>query len=101
MKICPLCFDRLEIAADRCPRDANALYELGDPEASPLIGEVAGERFLILDLIGRGGMASVFRALQLSMSRLVALKVVSTADKDPMSTERFIREAMSTAQLRS
>jgi eukaryotic-like serine/threonine-protein kinase len=102
MRICPLCFERSADEAKHCPRDTTMLLQLGDSTQSPLIGTVAAERFLLVDLIGQGGMASVFRAYQLSMSRFVAVKVLGAPDMgNQVVVERFIREARSTAQLRS
>src|SRR5581483_9129096 len=51
-------------------------------------------------LIGRGGMASVYRAYQPSLGRFVAIKVPSVAvPHDRTSIARFHREAHAVAQL--
>ncbi|MFQ3567856.1 MAG: protein kinase [Aggregatilineales bacterium] len=56
------------------------------------IGKTLGQ-FEILDEIGRGGMATVYRARQLSINRIVAIKVLPRALlHDPMFYERFTRE---------
>jgi hypothetical protein len=63
----------------------------------PLI-EIPGYR--ILRQIGRGGMATVYLAIQESVQREVALKVMSPALlADPDFSERFLREARIAAQL--
>ena len=50
--------------------------------------------------LGRGGMATVYLATQLSLSRHVALKVLAPAlANDPVATERFLREAQIAAKL--
>ena len=50
--------------------------------------------FLILEEIGRGGMGVVYRAEQISMSRVVALKILpSLIGLDQSSVARFRREA--------
>jgi predicted Ser/Thr protein kinase len=50
--------------------------------------------------LGRGGMGVVFLARELSLDRMVAIKVLppSLAD-DPATRERFLREARTAAQL--
>ncbi len=56
------------------------------------IGKTFGQ-FEILDEIGRGGMATVYRARQLSINRIVAVKVLPRALlHDPTFYERFMRE---------
>ena len=60
--------------------------------------EVPG--FRILRQLGRGGMATVYLALQESVDREVALKVMSPALLvDPNFGERFLREAKIVARL--
>ncbi len=57
-----------------------------------LTGKSLGH-FEIMDEIGRGGMASVYRASQQSMGRIVAVKVLPrTLLHDPGFFERFQRE---------
>ncbi len=55
----------------------------------------------VLALIGTGGMGSVFRARQLKLNRLVALKLLpaSLAELDPAFAERFQREGQMLARL--
>ncbi|MFO0980302.1 MAG: serine/threonine-protein kinase [Planctomycetota bacterium] len=56
--------------------------------------------FKITGLLGRGGMASVYRAVQLELNREVALKVLRPGlALDPRHVERFRREAQSIARL--
>lgn len=60
---------------------------------------VAG-RFSILDLIGEGGVGSVYTALQESLDRVVALKVLqSQVAFTPRARRRFGREARAVARL--
>lgn len=62
------------------------------PQVDPLIGKLLGQ-FEILDEIGRGGMATVYRARQKSVNRMVAIKVLPRSLlHDPSFYERFARE---------
>lgn len=55
----------------------------------------------ILEEIGRGGMATVYKAMQASLSREVALKVLPAYfAHDSEFVERFRREALAVAKLR-
>src|SRR4051812_43817455 len=55
----------------------------------------------IRGVIGRGGMATVYRAFQPSLAREVAIKVIiSNYTHDPSFVERFQREARAIASLR-
>ncbi len=54
----------------------------------------------IYERLGRGGMATVYRALHLNLDREVAIKVMDPAmSKDETFSERFIREARISARL--
>src|SRR5215470_2078263 len=56
--------------------------------------------FRIVRELGRGGMGVVFEAVQESLGRPVALKVLSRhAQLDPTRRERFVREAQAAAKL--
>ncbi len=57
-------------------------------------------RYLIKDLLGRGGMAAVYRAADTALQRDVALKVLYPQYGDDQSlVERFTREAVTAAAL--
>ncbi|WP_328529014.1 protein kinase [Nocardioides sp. NBC_00368] len=57
--------------------------------------KIAG-RYELHRLIGRGGMGEVWQAMDLTLQRWVAVKVVRTS-ADPTMIERFRRESLSTA----
>jgi serine/threonine protein kinase len=57
------------------------------------------ERYRVGDEIGRGGMATVYRAHDLKHDRSVALKVLKPELAAALGTERFLREITLTARL--
>ncbi len=57
-------------------------------------------QYEILELIGRGGMGAVYKAVQKGLQRTVAIKVLpADAAKDPTFAERFTREGRALAKL--
>src|SRR5262245_58942282 len=45
-------------------------------EAAPLVGTVIGGRYELTDLVGRGGMGTVYRAVDRELDEIVALKLL-------------------------
>lgn len=69
-------------------------------DGTELIGQTVGERYRIEEVVGAGGMATVYRAFDSTLERDVALKVMRrevTGDADQL--ERFRREARAAAKL--
>ncbi len=65
-----------------------------------LVGQTIDERYQVLALLARGGMATVYQALDLRLDRVVALKVMHRhLAEDPDFVARFHREAKSAARL--
>jgi serine/threonine-protein kinase len=58
-------------------------------------------RYRLGDVLGRGGMSTVYRAEDVTLERTVAVKVMSAAlaEQDPVSVARFEREARAVASL--
>lgn len=61
---------------------------------------VLGGRYEVREVLGRGGMAEVHRALDLRLGRIVAVKMLrADLARDPEFQDRFRREAQSAASL--
>ncbi|MDI5970229.1 Stk1 family PASTA domain-containing Ser/Thr kinase [Streptomyces sp. SL13] len=66
----------------------------------PLVGQALDGRYLIESRIAVGGMATVYRAVDTRLDRLLAVKVMHPAlAADSAFVDRFIREAKSVARL--
>ncbi len=73
---------------------------MSTPPSDSLVGHVIDRRYFVEDKIARGGMATVYRALDYRLERPVAIKVMHphlAADED--FTKRFIQEARQSARL--
>src|SRR3954451_5874793 len=65
-----------------------------------MVGEVLSDRYEVEELVGTGGMSSVFRAHDRLLDRKVALKVLHQQyTEDAEYVERFRREARAVAAL--
>ena len=64
-------------------------------------GSILAGRYQLGEVLGRGGMSTVYRAEDLRLQRTVAVKVMSAAlaERDPVSVARFEREARAAASL--
>lgn len=94
---CPLCL--LQAAAQETAAPGGLSARFIPPSAESLDARL--EAFEVLELIGRGGMGAVYKAIHLRLDRVVAIKVLppELADSDPAFGERFLREARSLAKL--
>src|SRR5258706_638394 len=62
--------------------------------------EMLGERYQLQDPIGRGGMATIYRGLDLHMDHIVAIKVLRDVySSDPKFVKRFELEARAASAL--
>jgi serine/threonine protein kinase len=83
---------RLQAAA-RDPQDGDAVRDLTEQR-------LLGGRYELDGIVGRGGMAEVFRARDIRLDRTVAVKTLrNELARDQTFQARFQREAQSTASL--
>ncbi len=69
------------------------------PPPGPDVSDMLGD-FTIVRVIGRGGMGVVYEALQKSLNRRVAIKILPSASADdPRKVQRFLIEAQAAAGL--
>ena len=94
-KVCPKCGARYDAGAEFCQLDG-ALLENTDP----YIGRTLLDQFVIEEVLGSGGMGSVYRARQLSVERDVAIKILHPElATNPDAVRRFRREARVSSEL--
>src|SRR5437588_43564 len=68
-------------------------------DLNALVGRSLGQ-FRIVEHIGAGGMATVFKAYQPNLDRYVAIKVLPAYHaRDPIFVKRFVQEARAVAKL--
>ncbi len=64
------------------------------------LGDVLGGRYRLVELLGKGGMATIYRATDAQLGREVAVKVLHPEyGRDPAFVARFKQEAQSAASL--
>jgi len=64
-----------------------------------LVGNLLSNRYEVIEKIGSGGMASVFKAKDTLLNRMVAIKVLKEGSDDEKLSQNFIKEAQSAASL--
>ncbi len=96
MKQCTQCKMRYPNEATFCFVEGAALVDLPDPR----IGTLLAGRYVVEEVIGEGGMATVYRARHKLVDRPVAVKIMNPMlASDPIVRERFRREARSAQKL--
>jgi len=71
-----------------------------DLQPDALVGQLVDGRYLVQAKLARGGMATVYEALDVRLDRIVAIKVMHRhLAEDPDFVARFQREARSAARL--
>ncbi len=96
MKACPQCNLKYPSESTSCFVDGAELVEIQDPR----IGTTVGGRYLIEEVIGEGGMATVYGARHRLVDRPCAVKIMSASFAgNEVIRERFRREAKAAQKL--
>jgi eukaryotic-like serine/threonine-protein kinase len=96
MKACPQCNLKYPADSRTCFLDGAQLVEIKDPR----IGTTIAGRYQIEDVLGEGGMATVYRATHRLVNRPCAVKIMSqTFAGNETIRERFRREAKAAQKL--
>lgn len=97
-KVCPVCGTTYADSNVFCPADGSTL-RAADTEAD-LIGSVVADRYLVTDLLGQGGMGTVYLARHVRLPQQAAIKVLHPEMcKDPAAIARFNREAANACRI--
>ena len=76
--------------------DRREVYEKPDP----YVGKMFDNRYEVVELLGVGGMGAVYKARQVKMDRMVALKVIHQhLAEDDTVIKRFNREMKTTSRI--
>jgi serine/threonine-protein kinase len=73
---------------------------MASPIDDPMVGRTIAKKYVVESFIGRGGMGAVYKAKQISLDKLVAIKVLhGKLVSDATSAARFQREAKAASRL--
>src|SRR5580704_3724048 len=100
MRSCPQCSTQCDEAHRFCPSCGFPIGKVAPSPDDPLIGKTLPGGFLILELIGIGGMGRVYRAEQTTLGRTVAVKIIHPhLVGEENAAARFITEARAASRL--
>ena len=96
-RACIVCSREFADTTTVCPDDGTVLTPLVQ---DPLIGTVLADRYEILEIIGGGGMGTVYKARHKFMKRIVALKMLNPQTvSNALALKRFQQEAQAASAL--
>jgi serine/threonine protein kinase len=97
MKLCLHCNTHFQGDFEQCPDDGTKLVVV--PE-DPVIGKVLGDKYRVLCPVGKGSMGVVYKAIQESTGREMAVKLLHHfLGTNSDSVKRFHREARAVSRL--
>ncbi|MFO0614013.1 MAG: protein kinase [Polyangiaceae bacterium] len=98
--VCPQCEHPCEETHKFCPVCGFPISEVVHKTDDPLINTTLPGGYVILELVGVGGMGRVYRAEQKALGRTVAVKIVHPhLLGDESASARFITEARAASRL--
>ncbi len=100
MRACPQCSFPCEEAHKFCPTCGYPISKVATQNDDPLVGRTLPGGYVILELVGVGGMGRVYRAEQTNLGRTVAVKIVHPhLGGEESAAARFITEARAASSL--
>jgi hypothetical protein len=100
MRTCPQCQSPCEESHKFCPTCGFPVGKVVMQPDDPMIGRTLPGGYVILDLVGVGGMGRVYRAEQTNLGRTVAVKIIHPhLVGEENAAARFITEARAASRL--
>jgi serine/threonine protein kinase/tetratricopeptide (TPR) repeat protein len=100
MRTCPQCQNPCDETHKFCPSCGFPVAKVATAPDDPLIGRTLPGGYVILDLVGIGGMGRVYRAEQTNLGRTVAVKIIHPhLVGEENAAARFITEARAASRL--
>ena len=96
--LCPKCLMQVGLGSDTGAPEGSRRKQIDAPPPESLAKDFP--QLEIIELLGQGGMGTVYKARQPQLDRFVALKILSAElSREPAFAERFTREARALARL--
>jgi len=100
LRQCPQCQSPCEETHKFCPSCGFPVAKVAVQSDDPLVGRTLPGGYVILDLVGIGGMGRVYRAEQTNLGRTVAVKIIHPhLVGEENAAARFITEARAASRL--
>jgi serine/threonine protein kinase len=100
MRLCPQCANSCDESHKFCPTCGFPIGKIATSPDDPLIGRNLPGGYVIIELVGIGGMGRVYRAEQTNLGRTVAVKIIHPhLVGEENAAARFITEARAASRL--